>query len=79
MFLVSRCEEFNGIQPYDWNPAKLFCCPPGCGTCGGGDCGTRPGGEQSCCRRGIPEEQICGANGQMAPCHLEQIGKKFIR
>ncbi|CAN0494344.1 unnamed protein product, partial [Scytosiphon promiscuus] len=26
-----------------------ICCDPGCGTCGGGGCGRRPGGAVSWC------------------------------
>ena len=77
MFVVSRCEDFNGIQPTN---GQLFCCATGCGNCVQSNaCKNRPGGEQSCCRSGVPVEQRCGKNGQRAPCHLEPIGKMFIR
>ncbi|KAG5176350.1 hypothetical protein JKP88DRAFT_282713 [Tribonema minus] len=31
------------------NAAKTACCPASCGTCGGADCATKPGGPDSCC------------------------------
>ena len=47
-----------------------------CGKCGGGKCGKRRGGKQACCTQSIPKTQICGVNGQKAPCHIK--GKRDI-
>ena len=46
------------------------CCAASCGTCGGNDCGSRPGGERACCGHAISESgRQC--NEVNAPCVLD--------
>jgi hypothetical protein len=54
---------FTGILSADGN----YCCPISCGACGGGGCGSRPGGSLNCCTAGI---DFIGAtcSGSQAPC-----------
>ncbi len=44
-----------------------ICCPKTCETCGGTDCGDRPGGADSCCVSNILNANISCAN-KRAPC-----------
>ena len=67
MIEEQKCSEFNGIAP---NVGKV-CCAMECGKCGGAKCHELPGGKQACCTKSIPKTQICGVNGQKAPCRIE--------
>ena len=64
MNLLDKCEQFDGIM------GRSTCCARQCGTCGGNKCNERPGGKTECCNGFIPDNQICGIQGQKAPCHL---------
>ena len=64
MFLENPCTIYEGIQRGN------ICCAKSCGTCGGKDCGIRPGGYSKCCTSQIPLNQVCGPQ-QNAPCHLQ--------
>ena len=63
----------DGIAP---NTGKV-CCAMECGKCGGVKCDERPGGKKACCTQSIPKTQICGVNGQKAPCRIK--GKQDFR
>ena len=69
------CEKFDGIGVPKATEVQV-CCAIGCGKCGGPDCGDRPGGKKECCASAIPTTQICGKEGQKAPCYLKQIQKE---
>ena len=64
--LQKVCEDYGGIA----HIRQWTCCASTCGMCGGPGCSEAPGGNENCCNSGIPSENICGAAGQMAPCHL---------
>ena len=64
MNLTDKCKQFDGII------GRSKCCANRCGTCGGEGCNGRPGGKTECCEGFIPASQICGNQGQKAPCHL---------
>lgn len=54
---AKACESVGGIS----DPSGLACCPASCGTCGGTDCTSRPGGAESCCGDNIDEaNDVCG-------------------
>ena len=49
--------------------ASDVCCQLECGTCGGSECSSRPGGYSSCCLAGVREsDKFCHDN--VAPCRL---------
>ena len=61
------CEEFDGVP----DPLSRKCCPYDCGDfCGSKDCAKVPDGLSKCCYLGIPNDKICGVEGQKAPCSL---------
>ena len=67
LYLEQPCIDFGGIV----NPDTTVCCDSGCGTCGGSGCSGRKGGSSACCVGTIPDTQICGVSGQMAPCRIQ--------
>lgn len=73
-FAATGCTCSDGTPGYD-SRAGDVCCPTACGDCGGRRCrrhggGPRAGlGREFCCSRGILESgNVCGVNGQAAPC-----------
>ena len=65
IYLEPTCATYGGIKNGN------ACCAASCGTCGGSDCSTRPGGLSNCCTDGIPSQQVCGPE-QDAPCFLKK-------
>ena len=65
------CGDYGGIvDPNNFDK----CCASTCGDyCGAPNCNYAPGDSFACCDGGIPENQTCGASGQMAPCYLGKI------
>ncbi|CAN0146640.1 unnamed protein product, partial [Laminaria digitata] len=55
----------NGVPGVENNGA---CCEAQCGTCGGADCGQRPGGKSGCCTSRIQDSGIYCFDTQEAPC-----------
>jgi len=55
-----------------------YCCPVECGTCGGSQCGIRPGGETQCCTNKIRDSgKECKHWGDVA-CFLNQNKDVFL-
>eukprot|EP00903_Cladosiphon_okamuranus_P016927 g15603.t1 len=60
--------ECDGIL----SPGGQYCCPTGCGECGGVGCSDRPGGEDSCCTSKIKASgDMCAVTGR-APCRIPE-------
>ena len=50
---------------------ETICCAKSYGSCGGSGCQNRPGGSEKCCGGTILSSgQICGLNGNKAPCSI---------
>jgi hypothetical protein len=63
----NACEDLGGLL----EPNGLACCPASCGSCGGVDCASRPGGAQACCGDNIGEaNEVCGH----PPCLMFAVG-----
>ena len=61
------CQNFDGVP----DPLSKKCCSFDCGDfCGTKDCANGPGGSEHCCYLEIPDDKICGVDGQKAPCSL---------
>lgn len=66
---AEMCAEYGGI------PAGGTCCLEACGTCGGTGCVQRNNGDgdDNCCVSDIiAANNVCGIDGQDAPCVLEE-------
>lgn len=65
-------DQFYDIEPLTCPPGSVqngdVCCSASCGVCGEEDCGTRPGGEASCCAGAIRDSGVY-CSGQ-PPCIL---------
>jgi len=60
----------NGVLSGD----GAVCCAAKCGTCGGKDCGNRPGGAEGCCKQTIlHKEMLC--TRKQAPCVVVGAGQ----
>jgi len=68
-------EEYNNLlkKDIDFKPwcngvsSGMYCCASSCGTCGGSQCGNRPGGSSNCCTSRIKDSgRYCDTNE--APC-----------
>ena len=64
--VVSNCDDYNGIE----NSRGEVCCPKKCKSCGEPECYEDPGNVKECCEINIKRTQICGLDGQMAPCWM---------
>ena len=65
-YFLLVCSEYQGIL----NGEEDACCPSDCGTCGGEECSTLPGGTANCCVGSIRDAGIMCGDEQMAPCLL---------
>jgi len=62
----SQCEQYGGIGAI--HEDKVICCKAKCGICTGPGCAQR-GLRRSCCGTPIIKRaNVCGLDGQMAPC-----------
>ena len=61
---VNACADAGGVA----DPFGTQCCPLSCGTCGGQNCSSRPGGAEACCGDQLGSAAVeCGS----PPCILE--------
>ena len=73
--LEKTCYDYGGVA----TPTADACCDSTCGEfCGAWNCDRGPGGSGKCCGSVIPKDQICGVDGQMAPCHLGKTRDKHM-
>ena len=50
------------------NASNKVCCSTSCGTCGGSECSSRPGGKSSCCGSGVKSSGLYCDETNAAPC-----------
>ena len=65
----ATCAMAGGIA----DPSLTVCCARECGSCGGSECGKRPGGHASCCTNAIEAAGVACTEGAVvgkAPCTL---------
>lgn len=58
------------------SPLGQYCCPTGCGECGGVGCSSRPLGAENCCTTKIKASGDMCAVTQAAPCRIPVEGEE---